>query len=326
MIVVAAALYFGWLQRGGNYLSTKAGAGYLLGIVGGSLMLVLLLSPTNKRILLSLLNFLRNNLLLLSTAIILLYGWTLRDDNYLSAEDGTGYLLGILGGSLMLAILLYPLSKRVTLLTRLLPMRYWFGFHMFLGTVGPAMILFHANFHLGSTNSSIALTSMLLSAGSGIMGRYLYTRIHNGLYGKRLKFKDLKQKTEDDHAELLEIYAKDEKLSKLMDKMEEMALRPYTGMITSLSHVIYLAVNTPRLKRKVLRLLNKIHQENRENSLVPDSKVVNHLIKHYMLALRRVAAFRVYERLFSNWHMLHLPLFFMMIMTAVVHIFAVHMY
>lgn len=326
IIAITAALYFGWLHRDGNYLSAETGTGYLLGIVGGSLMLVLLLSPTSKRTLLDLLNFLRNNFLLLSTAIVLLYGWTLRDDNYLSAEEGIGYLLGILGGSLMLTILLYPLSKRVTLLTRLLPIRYWFGFHMFLGTVGPAMILFHANFKLGSTNSSIALACMLLSAGSGIMGRYLYTRIHNGLYGKRLKFKDLKQKTEDDHAELLKIYATDEKLSKLMDKMEEMALRPYTGMMTNLLHVIYLAVNAPRLKRKVLRLLKKIHQENSENKPVPDSKVVTVLIRHYMLALRRVAAFRVYERLFSNWHMFHLPLFFMMIMTAVVHIFAVHLY
>ncbi len=270
--------------------------------------------------------FLRSNLLLLSTAIVLLYGWTLRDDNYLTAEDGAGYLLGILGGSLMLAILFYPLSKRVTLLTRLIPIRYWFGFHMLLGTVGPAMILFHANFQLGSTNSTVALASMLLSAGSGILGRYFYTRIHHGLYGTRIKFKELKQKTEDDHAEILKFYAKDEKLSSLMDKMEEMALRPYTGMATSLSHVIYLAVNTPRLKRKVLRLLNKIYQEHRDDSPVPDSKVVTGLIKHYMLALRRVAAFRVYERLFSNWHMLHLPLFFMMIMTAVVHIFAVHLY
>jgi hypothetical protein len=279
-----------------------------------------------QRLVFTPLQIIRNNLLLCSTAIVLLYGWTLRDDNYITAEEGAGYLLGILGGSLMLAILFYPLSKRVTLLTRLIPIRYWFGFHMLLGTVGPAMIMFHANFQLGSTNSTVALVSMLLSAGSGILGRYFYTRIHHGLYGTRIKFKELKQKAEDDHAEILRFYAKDEKLSSLMDKMEEMALRPYTGMGTSLLHVIYLAVNTPRLKRKVMRLLNKIHQEHNESSPVPDSKAVTSLIRHYMLALRRVAAFRVYERLFSNWHMLHLPLFFMMIMTAVVHIFAVHLY
>lgn len=271
-----------------------------------------------------LLRFLRTNPLLLSTAIILMYGWTLRDDNYLSAEDGAGYILGIIGGSMMLCILLYPLSKRVALLTRLIANRYWFGFHMFLGTVGPAMILFHSNFHLGSTNSSIALISMLLSAGSGIIGRYLYTSIHHSLYGKRLTLNELKQKTKNDHAELVELYAQDEKLNKQLIKMEQAALQPYPNLITSLLHVIYLAVNAPRLRRKILRLLKK--SQISERSTLPDSKVVSQLVKHYTLALRRTAAFKVYERLFSMWHLLHLPLFFMMIATAIIHIFAVHLY
>ena len=270
--------------------------------------------------------FLRSNFVLFSTAVVLLFGWTLRDDNYLTAEEGAGYILGIIGGSMLLIILLYPLSKRVSLLTRLIASRYWFGIHMFLGTVGPAMILFHANFHLGSTNSTVALVSMLLSAGSGIVGRYFYTSIHHGLYGKRITLMELKQKTENDHSELLKLYARDEKLNQQLIKMEETALRPYTSLIASLMHVIYLAVNAPLLRRKVLRLLKKSYAEDSDNKTLPDSKVVSQLIKHYTLALRKTAAFKVYERLFSLWHILHLPLFFMMIITAVIHIFAVHMY
>ncbi len=270
--------------------------------------------------------FLRTNPILFGTAIILLYGWTQRNSNYLVAEEGAGYILGIVGGSAMLIILLYPLSKRVALLPRLIASRYWFGVHMFMGTVGPAMILFHSNFQMGSTNSSIALFSMLLSAGSGIVGRYFYTSIHHGLYGKRVTLIELKQKTENDHSELLTLYAKDEKLNKQLMKMEETALRPYPSLMTSLLHVIYLAVNAPRLRRKVLCLLKKSYAEDSDNKTLPDSKVVAQLVKHYTLALRQAAAFKVYERLFSLWHLLHLPLFFMMIITAVIHIFAVHLY
>ena len=143
--------------------------------------------------------FIRDNLLLFVTAVVLLYGWTQRGDNYLTAEEGTGYILGIVGGSMMLLILFYPLSKRAALITRIIPSRYWFGVHMFLGTVGPALILFHANFQLGSTNSTVALFCMLLSAASGIVGRYFYTSIHHGLYGKRITLMELKQKIENDH-------------------------------------------------------------------------------------------------------------------------------
>lgn len=279
-----------------------------------------------KQLIFSPIQFLRANFILSITAVVLLFGWMKRDDNYLTAEEGAGYILGIVGGSMMLAILLYPLSKRVALLTRLIASRYWFGIHMFLGTVGPAMVLFHSNFHLGSINSSIALACMLMSAGSGIVGRYFYTSIHHGLYGKRITLIELKQKTQADHAELLKLYSKDEKLNKQLTKMEETALRPYPNLMTSLLHVIYLAVNAPRLKSKILRLLRNSYAEDSNSKTLPDSNVVAQLVKHYTLALRKAAAFKVYEHLFSLWHIFHLPLFFMTIITAVIHIFAVHLY
>ena len=129
------------------------------------------------------------HLLSISMIAALFFGWQHRDDNYLSAETGTGYTLGIVGGSLMLVLLLYPLSKRIELLTRFIPIRYWFGIHMLFGIIGPVLILFHSNFQTGSTNSTVALTCMLLVAGSGIIGRYIYTRIHHGLYGTRVTLK-----------------------------------------------------------------------------------------------------------------------------------------
>lgn len=267
-----------------------------------------------------------NHLFSFGLIIILFFGWMHRDDNYLSAETGTGYLLGIVGGSLMLVLLLYPLSKRVALLTRLIPVRYWFGIHMFLGVVGPVLILFHSNFQTGSTNSTVALICMLLVAGSGVIGRYIYTNIHHGLYGSRVTLKELKQKTENDHTDLLRLFAKDKRLNNQLEKMEEKALRPYTSLTKSVLHAIYLAVNARRFNRKVRRLLKDSYRETHENKPLQDNKELAHLIKHYTLVLRQTAAFKVYERLFSLWHILHLPLFFLMIITAVIHIFAVHMY
>lgn len=285
-----------------------------------------LLFDLYKAMLLSTLNFIKSQFFSIAILAVLYFGWSQRDNNYLIAETGAGYILGIVGASLMIILLLYPLSKRVSLLTRLMPARYWFAFHMFLGIIGPILILFHSNFKLGSINSSIALFSMLLVAGSGVIGRYIYTHIHHGLYGARLTLKELKQKTENEHTELLNLFAEDKKLNKQLNTMEEKVLRPYPGLLRSLLHVFYLAIKAPLFKRKVLRLLTHSYQENNGNKTQPDSKAVAALIKNYMQALRQNAAFRVYERLFSLWHVLHLPLFFMMLITAIIHIFAVHMY
>jgi len=45
-----------------------------------------------------------------------------------------------------------------------------------------------------------------------------------------------------------------------------------------------------------------------------------------LAATRRVAGFEGYERLFSLWHALHIPLIFMMIIAAIIHVIAVHVY
>jgi hypothetical protein len=195
---------------------------------------------------------------------------------------------------------------------------------MFFGIVGPVMILFHSNFHLGSTNSSIALLSMLLVAVSGLIGRYIYTNIHHGLYGKRITLNELKHELESKNTELLYIYKLNANLNKLMLAMESRALQEYTGILKSLLDAVSLSFNARRLQSRFMRILNSSH--NDESAGLPDRAVARQFIDRYTDTLRKIVAFRIYERLFSLWHILHMPLFIMMIITAVIHIFAVHMY
>lgn len=272
------------------------------------------------------LHSLRTHLFSLGVMIALLIGWSNRDSNYLSAETGTGYFLGIIGGSLMILLLLYPLSKESRVLSRILSIRHWFSVHMIFGVIGPVLILFHSNFQLGSANSSFALISMLLVAFSGLIGRYIYTRIHHGLYGSRKTLKEHMEKTESEHAELLSLYAMDEELKVHLEKLENKALHSNSNLMSSLWHAVYMAFNAPLLHRKVMCLLKQNNEHNSENRQIPDKSTVADSVRRYTLAHRQIAAFSVYERLFSLWHILHVPLFIMMIITAVIHIFAVHMY
>src|SRR5262249_55531378 len=104
-----------------------------------------------------------------------------------------GYALGIIGGSLMLLLFLYSARKRIPWLRFLGPSAHWFRFHMVLGVLGPLCILYHSNFALGATNSNVALFCMLTVAGSGLIGRYIYARIHHGLYGSKLTLGELRK-------------------------------------------------------------------------------------------------------------------------------------
>ena len=118
-------------------------------------------------------------------SVFLAAGWLLKDLNLITPEQGTGYWLGIVGGSLMLSLLLNPVRKKVRFLHRLGSTRRWFRMHMNLGLQGPLLILYHCNFQQGSFISRVARKSMLLVAISGIVGRQFDAAIHRDLYSRK---------------------------------------------------------------------------------------------------------------------------------------------
>jgi hypothetical protein len=62
----------------------------------------------------------------------------------------------------------------------------------------------------------------------------------------------------------------------------------------------------------------------------PARKRLRAIARGYILTrmgtTRRVAEYQAYVSLFSWWHVLHLPLFFLLLIAGVVHIVAVHVY
>lgn len=50
------------------------------------------------------------------------------------------------------------------------------------------------------------------------------------------------------------------------------------------------------------------------------------LVKRFLRDAERVAEFTTYERLFSLWHILHIPLIYLLAASTIFHIIAVYMY
>jgi hypothetical protein len=50
------------------------------------------------------------------------------------------------------------------------------------------------------------------------------------------------------------------------------------------------------------------------------------LVQQYLQAVTRVAQFTAYERLFSLWHVAHIPFVYLLVISALVHVVAVHAY
>jgi hypothetical protein len=259
-------------------------------------------------------------------------GWKLRDREYFNAESGTGYLLGIIGSAMMLILLLYPMRKRFRFMAGWGPIRYWFRYHMMLGVVGPICILYHANFTLGSTNSSVALFSMLLVAGSGLIGRYLYVQIHYGLYGRRINLKELTIELEEEKGGLARNLEFAPSVKKQLLSFANSALSHSKGFFFSVGIFLFMRLRTRWAYRSLRGPLKQgLKQEAKRkgwSSSIYRRNLLNARLEawHFLRQVRKVAEFNVYERLFALWHLFHLPLMVMMMIAGVFHVIAVHAY
>ena len=260
------------------------------------------------------------------------FGWINRAEEHLTPKEGTGYWLGIAGATMMLMLLLYPLRKRVVALRAVGSVKTWFRLHMMLGVLGPTLILFHANFRLSSANATVATVAMLIVVASGLIGRYLYSRIHMGLYGRKAEARELLEDIATLEATLgLETGGQKGFIDKLK-ALEAVLPAPDDGAMAGLAAMMRLQGGagsaTRRLSREVDALIRARADRERwtrrqRREAIADAR--EHL-SLFGATLKKAAALTLYVRLFALWHHLHLPLFAMLIATAILHVIAVHLY
>ncbi len=255
------------------------------------------------------------------------FGINLPTSAYLSPQSGLGYALGIAGGSLMLLLLLYPVRKRMPRARYVGSTRAWFRLHMTLGILGPALILFHSNFSLGATNSNVALVCMLIVSGSGLFGRYFYRRIHLELNGHEATLDELK----DFSSRLQQTSAVSflPALARRIDEEQAVIERRFAAtplLVRPLVGASWAILARRRLRRAVREAIaagaDRRHDPSRESLRL----IAHRYIDDRIGAARRVLEFRAFQKLFSLWHALHMPLFFMLIIAGTVHVVAVHLY
>lgn len=265
-------------------------------------------------------------------ALAIAIGWLGRAERHIVADEGLGYWLGITGASAMGLLLLYPVRKHVRFMHRFGSTKAWFQTHIFLGVLGPILVLYHCNFQLGSLNSRVALISTLLVAVSGLAGRYLYSKVHRGLSGSRTSLEQLVQRARITSEQKRYASAVVPDLLERMSRYDRRALQPPQGLLSAALLPLHLAIRTrlaryglTRYTRRQLRLQAKTQPRTKAEQRRLET-VLTRFIAEHLRRVRQVATFGFYERLFSLWHLFHLPFFYILVFATLVHVLAVHMY
>jgi hypothetical protein len=263
---------------------------------------------------------------------VLLWGYHAHLERYISPQRGLGYALGIIGGSMMLLLLVYSARKRAAWLRWLGSIPVWFEIHMVLGVVGPVLVLFHSNFKLGATNSNVALFCMLLVAGSGIVGRYIYTRLHARMDGHEQSLEQLRAVGERVRSQSAAISFLPGVLDAI-DREERKLILPPKNLFAQFPYLLTgglrMVLARWRVRREIKRAV--VVAVRSDSALIARhaqriGAVADGYADRRLEACRRVAEYKLYSRLFSFWHVLHIPLFFMLLIAGVVHVIAINVY
>lgn len=256
-------------------------------------------------------------------AAIYAAGYRYWDERYYIPEEGLGYFMGLVGGLMMLFAMIYTFFKKVPSLRNKISIKGWLNIHIAAGIVGPLLIYFHSSFHIGSLNGGIALISMSLVLLSGIIGRFLYSKTHFGLGGRKAKLSELHSMLNDENSHIH---------SPRLDLFTRNVMRHSTSLIQASWEMVSYGIRRRwvyfRVKHEMLEKLKQVIADKNldDKEYRKQKKKLKRHIRTYLLLLQKVSLFKLYERFFAFWRHAHVPLIYLLLISGIVHVIAVHMY
>ena len=164
------------------------------------------------------------------------------------------------------------------------------------------------------------------------MGRYTYAGIHYGLYGRELDLNELRKAFKDRSHGMKYVLDYAPAIQERILNFDARVLKPrYTfmgsvaGLVATSFAALWLRLVIAVGLRRTLKVAARRHGWTRQEVRAHRRGARRYILNHIAAAMV-IARYKVYERLFALWHLLHLPLFFLLVLTAIVHVVAVHMF
>jgi hypothetical protein len=258
--------------------------------------------------------------------------WLVSRSGLFKAGDDVGYWLGVAGGVMMLLLFSYPLRKHLKFFHRWGKVKWWFWVHMLLGVGGPMLILLHSTFRVDSINAGVAFYSMWIVAGSGVIGRFLFIRINKGLRGEAQTLRELQVRAGLDKSEAESRLAFAPAVEARLRNFEKQQLDPARGAWTFLYQsfalpllqwIVYFQCRA-ELKAPLAKVAKV--RGSTPTECAARQRRAQRLVRKYISGVVRVAQFGAYQRLFALWHVAHVPFVYLLVVTAIAHVIAVHIY
>ena len=287
-------------------------------------------------------------LMLLLTALVAM-AWQISERAWVRPQDTLGYWVGVAGASMLLLLFIYPLRKYAGWMRRIGTVKGWFWFHLSMGVTGPWLILVHSGFHVGSTNAAVALYSMAVVVASGVIGRFLYVRLNSHIEDAEERLQRVRRRAGLSEATTLAPasataataptapsspsalhYAPAVEARLTVFEARELGGEPTPSR--ALRQVLLLPLQSRLVLGRCLKELRAPLAARAEAGRWSSDEVARRrrraerLVDDWIDAVVRVARQQAFGRVFALWHLAHLPFIYLLVISTVVHVVAVHAY
>jgi hypothetical protein len=237
------------------------------------------------------------------------------DYRLLRPAGGIGLAYGIAGAAMMIFMLVYSIRKRTRILGRALPLRPLLDLHIYLGVMGPLLILLHTSFKVQGL-VAVSFWSMVAVALSGYFGRYLYMQIPRNIAGDELSLQEIERSNTQFTSALTTRFALDQETLARTDRLfQSIVISGETGAWTAIGKLLVGDLVRPFTRRRLRRQLGRF-------LLLPANQFTDFFDLSFSRALlrRRIALLSQVQRLFHYWHVIHKPFAIVMYIIMCIHI------
>lgn len=227
-----------------------------------------------------------------------------------------GQTAGIVGFALFVSLYLYPLRKRWRALAFLGAIGRWLDVHIVIGLSVPVIVAIHAGWRFEGL-IGLGFWAMLLVSLSGVVGKYLYTRIPRRRGGLELTLAEVERSQASLAARIAEVTGIDgDQVAR--DLVAHVSDRPSRGIASAFFNLIASDFSRLFAARQLRRKWSGLCGRERV-----DSKAIREavrLARRQIAIAQRVGMLDATHRVFSFWHVAHRPLSITAIICVAIHV------
>lgn len=229
----------------------------------------------------------------------------------LAPGAGGGVALGLLGTTLMVAMLSYSVRKQFPTVRWLGPMPVWLRFHVVCGIAGPTFILLHIGLKLPEGLIAVGFWCMILVALSGVFGRYVYGFLPRLASGRALAWGEAMDQLADMRAQLVAA----------TPGAGSAAIGDAVALARDMEMTAVQVSDLFRLDREIRERRARIRELISSSGLAEDRRAsVTQALDDQLGLKRSVEAANVAFRMFRYWHLFHRPLASAMYTIVALHV------